>query len=75
MDLHLDDDPVAEPASWYFWRAYRGSRPKYDAAEVDGATWLRRLTSITVPLLTPYILYNLLIGLIAAFQHFAASRC
>jgi multiple sugar transport system permease protein len=43
----------------------------YDAAEVDGAIGLRRLTSITVPLLTPYILYNLLIGLIAAFQYFA----
>jgi multiple sugar transport system permease protein len=42
----------------------------YDAAKVDGATGARQFFYITIPLLTPYILYNMLIGLIAAFQYF-----
>jgi multiple sugar transport system permease protein len=42
----------------------------YEAAEVDGATWLKRLTHVTLPMITPAILFNLLLGLIAAFQYF-----
>jgi multiple sugar transport system permease protein len=42
----------------------------YDAARVDGAGGVQQFFRITIPLLTPYILYNLLIGLIAAFQYF-----
>jgi multiple sugar transport system permease protein len=43
----------------------------YEAAEVDGASPMRQFWSITVPQLTPIILFNLVMGLIAAFQIFS----
>jgi multiple sugar transport system permease protein len=42
----------------------------YEAAEIDGAGALSKLWYITVPLLTPTIFFNLVIGLIGAFQVF-----
>lgn len=42
----------------------------YEAAEVDGATWYHRFFNITIPMMTPSILFNLLMGLIWAFQYF-----
>jgi multiple sugar transport system permease protein len=42
----------------------------HEAAEVDGATAWQRFWRISLPLLTPYIFYNLVIGLIAALQIF-----
>jgi multiple sugar transport system permease protein len=42
----------------------------YEAAEVDGASSLRRLLRITIPLMTPTIFFNLIMGLVAAFQAF-----
>lgn len=42
----------------------------YDAARIDGATGLHQLWYVTLPLLTPSLLYNLLTGLIGAFQYF-----
>ncbi|WP_317890816.1 carbohydrate ABC transporter permease [Paenibacillus arenilitoris] len=42
----------------------------YDAAEVDGASLLRRLRHITLPLLTPVIFFNLIMGTIGALQNF-----
>jgi multiple sugar transport system permease protein len=41
-----------------------------EAAEVDGASSWQRFWSISFPLLTPYIFYNLVVGLIAALQIF-----
>ncbi len=46
-------------------------RSLLDAARVDGAGPWRRLLHVTLPSLTPVILFNLLIGLINAFQIFA----
>ncbi|MBA2951747.1 carbohydrate ABC transporter permease [Streptomyces himalayensis] len=43
----------------------------YEAAEVDGAGPVRQFWSITVPHLTPVIFFNLVMGLIAAFQVFS----
>lgn len=43
----------------------------HEAAELDGANILRRFWHVTVPLLSPVILYNLLIGMIGALQTFA----
>jgi multiple sugar transport system permease protein len=50
-----------------------GDIPKqlYEAAELDGAGPVRRFRHITLPLLTPVIFFNLVIGLIHAFQAFA----
>ncbi len=42
----------------------------YEAADLDGATPWSKLINITVPLLTPTIFFNLVIGLIGAFQVF-----
>ena len=42
----------------------------YEAAEVDGATWWNRLWKITLPMLTPVLFYNLVIGIISLMQYF-----
>lgn len=46
------------------------SEEYYEAAEVDGASWYQKTRHITLPLLTPVIFYNLVMGLIGAFQQF-----
>lgn len=52
--------------------AMRGiPRELYEAAEVDGAGPIRQFWSITVPQLTPIIFFNLVMGLIGAFQIFS----
>jgi multiple sugar transport system permease protein len=42
----------------------------YEAARIDGAGWWRRLGSVTLPLLTPTVLFILLTSIIGAFQMF-----
>jgi multiple sugar transport system permease protein len=42
----------------------------YDAAKVDGATAWQRFRHVTLPMTTPVIFYNLVLGLIGAFQYF-----
>jgi ABC-type sugar transport system permease subunit len=44
-----------------------------DAASIDGAGPWRRLLDVTLPLLTPVILFNLVIGVIYSFQVFAQA--
>jgi multiple sugar transport system permease protein len=44
-----------------------------EAAEIDGATWLRRLWHITIPMVSPITLFNLIIGVINTFQYFAQA--
>lgn len=59
-------------ATVLFLAAMRGiPRELYEAAEVDGAGPVRQFWSITVPQLTPIIFFNLVMGLIAAFQVFS----
>lgn len=45
----------------------------YEAASIDGATKWRKFISITVPMLTPIIFFNLVLQLINAFQTFTQS--
>lgn len=45
----------------------------YEAAKVDGASRLRSFFTITVPLLTPIIFFNLIMQTINAFQDFTAA--
>lgn len=45
----------------------------YEAASVDGATKVRQFFSITIPLLSPVILFNLVIQMISAFQAFTQA--
>ena len=48
-------------------------RTLYEAAEVDGANAWRKLWAVTIPQLSPVILFNLVIGLINTFQVFTAG--
>ena len=45
----------------------------YEAASLDGASKVRQFTTITLPLLTPIIFFNLVLQLINAFQTFTQS--
>jgi multiple sugar transport system permease protein len=42
----------------------------YEAASIDGASKSRQFFRITLPLLTPAIFFNVVVGLIGAFQEF-----
>lgn len=44
-----------------------------EAAELDGAGWWRRLWHITIPMVSPITLFNLITGVIAMFQYFAQA--
>jgi multiple sugar transport system permease protein len=44
-----------------------------EAAELDGASWWQRLWNITVPMVSPITLFNLITGVIAQFQYFAQA--
>ena len=46
---------------------------KDEAAKVDGANAWQRFRNVTIPMLSPYILFNLIIGLIGTMQIFAES--
>ncbi|GAA1807266.1 carbohydrate ABC transporter permease [Nesterenkonia flava] len=45
----------------------------YEAAEVDGASRVRQFFTITLPLLTPIIFFNLVLQIIFAFQNFTQA--
>lgn len=45
----------------------------YEAAVLDGATAVRRFWSVTLPLMTPVILYSLILGLSLGLQVFAQA--
>ncbi len=49
--------------------------PKHliEASELDGANWWQRLWAVTIPLISPITLFNLIIGVIATFQYFAQA--
>jgi multiple sugar transport system permease protein len=44
----------------------------YEAAQIDGASWFARLRKITIPLITPVIFYQLVLGVIGSLQYFLA---
>jgi multiple sugar transport system permease protein len=48
-------------------------RSLYEAATVDGANGWQQFRNITIPMSTPVILYNLVIGFIGAFQEFTSA--
>ena len=49
------------------------SETYYEAAALDGAGPLRRFVHVTLPLLSPYIFFNLIMGLIGTFQIFTQA--
>jgi multiple sugar transport system permease protein len=42
----------------------------YDAAIVDGAGWWRRLVNVTIPMVSPVILQQLILAVIGVLQYF-----
>ena len=62
-------------AGMIVWLAGLKGIPKhlYEAAEIDGAGRWRKFWNITVPMLSPYILFNLIMGLIGTFQIFTQA--
>lgn len=42
----------------------------YEAAELDGANPFQKLIHVTLPMLSPVIFFNLIMGLIGSFQYF-----
>jgi multiple sugar transport system permease protein len=49
------------------------SKSYYESAELDGAGTWAKFRHITLPLLTPYIFFNLIMGLIGTFQIFTQA--
>jgi len=45
----------------------------YEAATIDGAGPMRRFWNVTLPMLSPLIFYNLVMGIIASFQIFTQA--
>lgn len=45
----------------------------YEAAEIDGAGRWAKLWNVTVPLISPVIFFNLIMGIIGSFQVFTAG--
>ncbi len=45
----------------------------YESAEVDGANWIQKTFSITLPLMTPSIFFNFIMGIIGGFQVFTIA--
>jgi multiple sugar transport system permease protein len=45
----------------------------YDASSIDGASRWQRTLHVTIPLLTPTIFFNTVLGIIGALQTFAAA--
>ncbi len=82
----LQDEHTSKPAlilmglwsaggGMIIWLAgLRGISPSYyEAAELDGASTWQRFRHITLPLLTPYTFFNLIMGLIATLQIFTQA--
>ncbi|MCY0880116.1 MAG: sugar ABC transporter permease [Firmicutes bacterium] len=61
--------------SMLIWLAGLKSVPVelYEAARVDGASSWKRFLLITIPLITPTIFFNMIMGMIGAFQTFTTS--
>jgi multiple sugar transport system permease protein len=45
----------------------------YEAAEIDGASWWDSFRAVTLPMLSPVILFNLVLGIIGSFQVFTSA--
>ncbi|MFA6242170.1 MAG: extracellular solute-binding protein [Candidatus Hydrogenedentales bacterium] len=82
----LQDEAWSKPAliimivwgaggSMIIWLAGLKGIPQhlYEAAELDGAGPLLRFRHVTIPMLSPYILFNLIMGLIGTFQVFTQA--
>ncbi len=49
------------------------SQSYYEAAAIDGASTWQQFKYVTIPMMTPYIFFNLVMGLIGTFQIFTQA--
>jgi multiple sugar transport system permease protein len=57
-----------------FLAALQGIPPElYEAAELDGASSTRKFYHITIPMISPAIFFNLIVGVIGSFQVFTQA--
>jgi multiple sugar transport system permease protein len=62
------------PAMIIFLAGLQGTpHDLYEAAQIDGASAWDQFVSITIPLLSPQILFNSVLGIIGSYQVFTAS--
>ncbi|MCX7020379.1 MAG: sugar ABC transporter permease [bacterium] len=45
----------------------------FESAEIDGAGWFHKQLHVTLPLISPVLFYNILVGVIGGFQYFTQS--
>ncbi len=45
----------------------------YEAADLDGASLWKKFVNVTLPMLSPVIFFNLIMGLIGSFQYFTEA--
>ena len=67
------EGPVLEHLLGGALRLRTGLHELYEAAELDGATGWRRFRNVTIPLLTPVLFYQLVMGIIGSFQVFTQA--
>ena len=48
-------------------------KPLYEAAELDGASPWQKTRNVTIPLMSPVILFNVLMAIIGSLQYFTGS--
>ena len=48
-------------------------RQLLEAVEIDGGNWWNKLTAVTLPHMTPFIFFNMVLGFVSAFQIFTQS--
>ncbi len=62
-------------SSMVIWLAGLKGIPRhlYEAADIDGSNWWAKFRHITLPMLSPYIFFNLIIGTIGYFQIFTQA--
>ena len=45
----------------------------YDAAKLDGASWIEQQRHVTLPMISPVVFFNVIMGIIGTFQVFTAA--
>jgi len=81
QDVHWSKPSLILMSLWaagggiIIWLAGLQSIPEqlYEAASIDGAGPVKRLFNITLPMLSPYIFFNFIIGIIATMQIFSEA--
>jgi multiple sugar transport system permease protein len=81
FDIHLAKPSLILMGLWgigsqviIFLAGLQGiSQTLYEAASIDGANGWRRFWAITLPMLSPTIFFNLVIGIIGSFQVFTTA--